>query len=237
MLLSRNIRFDPGATPTPIRCTRRTLISGVLGSLIPGGVALSTARAEEHIEQPSLAEVPTMGGRRAGPIEPAVSDQAAAVAPGPERQPDVPVAIQIEAAGVDAPIERVGIIDGVMQNPSGPWVVAWYEDLAALGEGSNVVMAGHVDYWNVGPAVFWNLSQLVPGDVIRVIGEGGLVVDYAVDWLRNYVVADMTPADIEEVVGVTARECLTLITCSIGSWDPVTQQYLERMALRATEIA
>ena len=98
-------------------------------------------------------EIPTTGVRRPGPI--------VAVASGSGvRRGVTPVAIQIAKAGVDAPIETGAIIDGMMQDPTGPWVVAWYDDLAALGEGGNAVMAGHVDYWDTGPAVFYNLVEL-----------------------------------------------------------------------------
>ena len=227
---------DGTVASTASHPTRRTVAFGLLGAAVTVISAHRGARAEEHSGQPVLAEVPTVGGRRPGPLEPAALDQSPGVAPEPERAAVAPISIQIEKAGINAPIERVAIIDGVMQNPSGPWVVSWYEDLADLGAGSNMVMAGHVDYWNVGPAVFWNLSQLVAGDEIHVSGEDGRVVEYAVDWLRNYIVADMTAADIEDVVGATSVESLTLITCSIGSWDPATQQYLERMVLRATEV-
>lgn len=236
MLVDLKPRRGVALASTPSRFTRRKVTVSLVGAAVTAIVARRGARAEEHSGQPALSEVPTVGGRRPGPLEPAALDQSPGVAQEPEQPAVAPVSIQIEKAGIDAPVERVAIIDGVMQNPSGPWVVSWYEDLAALGAGSNVVMSGHVDYWNVGPAVFWNLSQLVAGDEIHVSGEDGRVVEYAVDWLRNYIVADMTPADLEDVVGATSVECLTLITCSIGSWDPATQQYLERMALRATEV-
>ena len=98
-------------------------------------------------------------------------------------------------------------------------------------------MAGHVDYWDVGPAVFWNLSQLVPGDRLRVFGEDGRVFEYAMEWMRNYVVADMTPEDMDEIVGPTDVESLSLITCTIGTWDPEKQEYRERSVLRATQVA
>lgn len=236
MLIDMDTHQGIALMSASIRCSRRTLTFGLLGAMMTMTAARTVARAEEHNGQSDLPEVPTAGGRRAGPIEPAALDRRSDVDQVAERQAVAPVSIQIDAAGIDAPIERVAIIDGVMQNPSGPWVVSWYEDLAALGEGGNLVMAGHVDYWNVGPAVFWNLSQLVSGDAISVYGEDGLIVQYAVDWLRDYVVADMTPADLEEVVGATGVESLTLITCSIGSWDPETQEYRERMVLRATQV-
>ena len=75
-----------------------------------------------------------------------------------------PIGLAIETAGIDAGIETLRVVDGAMQDPSGPWIVAWYDNLGDLGKIGNVVMAGHIDYWNVGPAVFYNLSTLEPGE-------------------------------------------------------------------------
>ena len=173
-------------------------------------------------------EIPTTGARRPGPI--------VAVASGSGVRRDVtPVAIQIAKAGVDAPIETGAIIDGMMQDPTGPWVVAWYDDLAALDEGGNAVMAGHVDYWDTGPAVFYNLVELAPGDEIAVTGAGGAVYTYAVEWSRMYELAELISAAIQEIVGDTGQESLTLITCG-GVFDPATGEYLERMVVRAVRV-
>jgi LPXTG-site transpeptidase (sortase) family protein len=185
---------------------------------------LRPVRAEEHGQLP---EVPSTGGRRPGPVFPASPRLPAA------RRGVAPVQMLIDKAAVDAPVEQMDIVDGVMLNPSGPWVVSWYHDLGRLGEGGNVVMAGHVDYWDVGPAVFWNLTQLAPGDGIRVVAEGGQEFAYALEWTKNYVVADMTQADFDEMLGDAGEEALTLITCAIGTFDEATQEYRERTVLRA----
>jgi len=173
-------------------------------------------------------EIPTTGVRRPGPIV------AVASASG-VRRGVAPVAIQIDKAGVDAPIETGGIVDGIMHDPTGPWVVTWYDDLAALGEGGNAVMAGHVDYWDTGPAVFYNLEDLAPGDEITVTVAGGTVYTYAVEWGRMYELAELISAAIQEIVGDTGQESLTLITCG-GEFDPATGEYLERMVVRAVRV-
>jgi hypothetical protein len=79
--------------------------------------------------------------------------------------------------------------NGQMGNPSGAWDVIWYDfsqnwgGLAgAPGEpGANAVFAGHVDYIRVGPAVFWSIRDLQPGDQITVTTAGGTFT-YAVQW-------------------------------------------------------
>lgn len=217
--------------------TRRQITVALAGAAFTAGLTRGRLLAQEETDDgatPRLGEVPTTGGARPGPIRGlAVGDQPPAAEPEPELQGVAPVAIQIEKAGVDAVVERVQIVDGVMENPSGPWVVSWYEDLAAPGQQSNTVMAGHVDYWDVGPAVFWNLEQLVPGDLIRIFGEDDTMFEYVVEWMENFVVADLTPEDIGELVGDTEQESLTLITCKIGTFDPATGEYRERFVVRA----
>ncbi|MBW3634737.1 MAG: class F sortase, partial [Chloroflexi bacterium] len=145
---------------------------------------------------------------------------------------------QVDSVGVDAPIELGAVVDGVMLDPSGPWVVSWYEPLGKIGEGGNVVMAGHVDYWNVGPAVFWDVRNLPPGDIIRVVGEDGASYEYAVEWTQEYNVAtDLTPEVIQtQIVGDTGQESLTLITCG-GDFDPATGEYNQRWVVRANLIS
>ncbi|MBA3450610.1 MAG: class F sortase [Chloroflexia bacterium] len=202
----------------------------------------AVAAQEEDEDGPTeevLAEVPTTGARRLGPITLARSLVRVAE-PAPEPvvvQGVAPIALQVDSVGIDAPIELGAVVDGVMVDPSGPWVVSWYEPLGKIGEGGNVVMAGHVDYYTVGPAVFWDVRNLLPGDIIRVVGENGENFEYAVEWMQQYnVLTDLTPEVIQtQIVGDTGQESLTLITCG-GEFDPVTGEYNQRWVVRANLI-
>jgi len=91
-------------------------------------------------------------------------------------------------------------------------------------------MAGHIDYWNVGPAVFYSIDELLEGDEITVIADDGQVFTYAVEWVRQY---DADDVPLDEVVGSTGTESLTLITCG-GTFDYTTAEYLNRTVVRAT---
>lgn len=198
------------------------LLLPVAGRAQEGGEE-EAAATSVPIVSTRLGEVPSFGGRRAAPV--------GAAAPTEVRPEGAqPVALRIERAAVEAEIEPLAIVDGAMQDPTGPWVVAWYEDLAALGEGGNVVMAGHIDYWNVGPAVFYTIDDLAEGDPIAVTGADGEVYDYAVEWVREYDAAD---APLEEIVGREAGDALTLITCG-GAFDYATGEYLQRTVVRAS---
>jgi sortase A len=146
-----------------------------------------------------------------------------------------PIFIQIDAAGVNGPVETREIVDGALDAPSGPWVVAWYLQSARPGESGNVVMAGHVDYWNVGPAVFFNLGDLEEGDEIEVTDAAGNALQYAVESVRAYPAADITPDQLREIVGPTDDPSLTLITCS-GSFNRDRGEYLMRLVVRAARV-
>jgi len=199
-------------------------LATVAAAAVAGRAGLVLAQ-DQTIQSTKLGEMPSSGGARPGP--------SSGFANAPKaRSGVIPVSIHIGKANVDASIEIIEIVDGVMQDPTGPWVVSWYKETARLGELGNTVMAGHVDYWDVGPAVFWNIRDLATPDEIEVTGEDGKIYTYKVDWVENYANAT---APIQDIVGPTPRPALTLITCG-GSFDYTTGQYLERTVVRSTMI-
>ena len=146
---------------------------------------------------------------------------------------DVPVAIQIPDAEVDAEVELNEIVNGEMQDPSGPWVVSWYQETAEVGAEGNAVMSGHVDYWDVGPAVFRAVGDLGEGARISVTGTDDSVYTYEVEWVDVFVVAELTPAKITELVGPTDYSALTLITCG-GDFDRSSGHYEDNIVVFAS---
>jgi sortase (surface protein transpeptidase) len=206
--------------------TRRDVLAGaaVLSLAAPFGIA-ATAAAQEQIVSTQRGEIPTTGGQRPGPIgiEPEVS----------QAQGVLPISIAIEAINLNAQVETIQIVDGVMQDPTGPWVVSWYKETGKLGEIDNVVMAGHLDYWDVGPAVFYSIGQLQPNDQIDVTGDDGETYSFAVEWVEQY---DAANAPIQDIIGPTDAENLTLITCG-GPFDYQNGVYLQRTVVRAHRIA
>ncbi len=139
----------------------------------------------------------------------------------------------IEKAKIDAPVVVKGVDEqGVMQSPDNAYDTAWYNFSAHPGAQGNAVFAGHVDYIRVGKAVFWNLKDLVAGDLIQVRLADGTVYTYAVDSLWPY---DAATAPVDLIVGPTPNQTVTLITCS-GTFNPVTHQYDKRLVVRAQRI-
>ena len=182
--------------------------------------------ASAPIQSMTVGALPTTGALRPGPVGQESPPVAAA-------NPTDPATIQVEKAGINAGIEALDIVNGVMQNPTGPWDVAWYRQTATLGEPGNVVLAGHVDYWNVGPSVFYNLRELVPGDPITLAGENDTRYTYSVEWSETFDIDQLTSGKLGEVVGPTDTPSTTLITCG-GEFDYVNGEYLSRVVVRAT---
>jgi LPXTG-site transpeptidase (sortase) family protein len=162
--------------------------------------------------------------------------------PGPSPTPsaqfppgsDAPIArILIPGAEIDAPVVVKGVDNaGVMIAPDNAYDVAWYDFSAQPGFGGNAVFAAHVDYINVGPAVFWNLKDLEQGDIIEIQQADGTSIKYAVNFKQQY---DAATAPVDEIVGPTPNESVTLITCS-GTFNSASHQYDKRLIVRAERL-
>ena len=145
----------------------------------------------------------------------------------------------IPSIDVDAPLDVEAIqADGVMPTPLDPELVAYY-DMSAyhpgaehrVGFGGNAVFAGHVDYIDYGPAVFWDLDELEPGDEVQVLLDDGTAYRYAVVWNETWPVDEVPWFD--SVFEVNGHDAVTLITCA-GSWDG--RNYSDERAVRAERV-
>lgn len=122
-----------------------------------------------------------------------------------------PVEIRIPTLDIEAEIEDVGILDnGQMGVPEDVNGVGWFEPGTNPGAIGNSVMAGHVDS-KVGPAIFFDLESLVPGDEIIIVSETGEELTFKVTDKESY---DRKEAPIEQIFGATNSRSLNLITCS-----------------------
>jgi LPXTG-site transpeptidase (sortase) family protein len=141
--------------------------------------------------------------------------------------------IVIPKAKVDAPLVTLGIdSNGVMESTKNATDVAWYNFSAKPGTDGNAVFSGHVDYHDVGEAVFWNLRDLQPNDVVEIQLDDGTSYNYGVTALNCIPVEN---APISEIVGPTQSEVVTLITCC-GTFNSSTRQYDKRLVVRAERL-
>jgi LPXTG-site transpeptidase (sortase) family protein len=104
----------------------------------------------------------------------------------------------------------------------------WYDFTAAPGAAGNAVIVGHVDTY-IGPAVFYNLYQLRPGDPVYVDADGTR---------RRFDVTSVREMPkpsfpVNQVFGSTKRHMLWLITCG-GAFDYETRHYLDNIVVSTT---
>jgi LPXTG-site transpeptidase (sortase) family protein len=156
----------------------------------------------------------------------------AASQPGPAptfTQP--PLRLSVPAIGVDTLIEYVATkADGSMDIPHNPFNVAYYRYGASVGEKGNAVIAGHLDWYNIGAAVFYNLRKLQPGDMVYVYTTLGIRHSFRVTETASYPLNDFPQ---ERIFGSSDSPNLNLITCN-GSFDPSSASYNRRLVVYTT---
>jgi hypothetical protein len=139
----------------------------------------------------------------------------------------VPVSLRIPAIGVTARVIPLGLTagGGVAVPPlSAPFVTSWYDRGSAPGEDGPAVLLGHVDAAAVGPAVFYKLGDLVPGDLVYVTRRDRRTAVFRVTAVALYP-EQRFPT--KQVYGFTPNPTLRLITCG-GDYDAQTHHYLGR---------
>lgn len=115
--------------------------------------------------------------------------------------------------------------------PSNYTDVAWYERGASPGTPGNAVIAGHLDS-TTGPAIFYRLKDLTPGDEIITSTADGQEYRFVVTTSEVYVADD---APLERIFGNAIQPRLNLITCD-GAFDRSIRQYDKRLVVY-TELA
>ena len=164
----------------------------------------------------------------------------ASIAVGPKRpaaprggKPHVPhgapTRLAIPAAGIDAPIVPLGLNpDGTLAVPADFGAAGWYRLGPRPGKPGAAVIVGHVDSTS-GPAVFYRLGRLVPGDLVRVSWPKGTSVRFRAYAVREYAKSAF-PTSL--VYGSTRAPELRLVTCG-GPFDESTRHYLDNVVVFA----
>ena len=144
-----------------------------------------------------------------------------------------PTRIEIPAIGVDAPIEPLGLDrDGSVEVPplSRPSLTGWYQPGPAPGQRGGAVILGHVDTRRNGPAVFYKLQRLRPGDSIRVRRGDGDIAVFQVDSVERFPRDDFPT---QRVYGPLDYPGLRLVTCG-GLFDYQRHEYEDNVMVFAS---
>jgi hypothetical protein len=213
-------RYAPQARTSESLRARIARVAGIL--LIVGGAAAVgvAVAAQQHAPQPLLAAAgatgPTAGNAR-----------------GPSLRRSLPVSVDIPAIGVDSKLLHLGVnSNGTVRVPSlytRPNQAAWFKYSAAPGQIGTSVIEGHLDGYH-GPAVFFRLGALRPGDRINVTLADGITAIFRVTGVRQYPKSRF-PA--RAVYGTTGYAALHLITCG-GAFDHATGHYLSSTVVFAS---
>ncbi|WP_200944535.1 class F sortase [Geodermatophilus sp. Leaf369] len=174
----------------------------------------------------------------AAPSTPATTTPAPAPAPPPPTssldpaQVPEPTALSIPALGVTRDLIDLGLAaDGTAEVPADFDDAGWFTPGGRPGARGPTVLMGHVDS-TAGPAVFYELRDLQPGDAVELTVADGTVAVYAVTGTEQ-VAKDTFPT--EAVFGATAQDVVRLITCT-GDFDGGARSYTDNLVVTAERV-
>jgi hypothetical protein len=160
--------------------------------------------------------VPVQGGRPAGRTD-----------------PPRPVALRIDALGVTAGVDPVGVDGrGQLALPPRGDRLGWYRFGPGLDAAAgSVVIAGHVDT-AAGPGALYRLAALEPGDTISATGSDGAVRTFRVVARE---VHRKSGIPLERYFARDGAPRLTLITCG-GPFDHDNLRYRDNVVVTALPV-
>jgi hypothetical protein len=211
---------DGGYARPPRAVSAWAQLAGIFGALIfliGSGTVAVVFLSQHHAPQPSAGASGTI----------------AAAGRGPSVRRSMPVSVRIPAIGVTSKLLHLGLnANGTIQVPSlvtSAGEAAWYKYSATPGQIGSSVIEGHVDS-DQGPAVFYRLGALHPGDTIEVTLADGVTAIFRVTGVREYAKSNF-PA--KAIYGATDYAALRLITCG-GVFDYATGHYLSSTVVFAS---
>lgn len=207
-----------------------------LGAIIALALALGACGGSDDVDgdrattrTPSTSTTTTTTTTLPAPSS-APPPASAPATPMPAHPQGPPARVSIPSIEVDAPVVDLGTNpDGTLQVPD--WLDAgWFARGPEAGQRGAAVVVGHVDSQD-GPAVFYRLEELRPGDVVDIALDGGTgTVRYLVDRIERFP-KDAFPT--LDVYGLTPGPELRLITCD-GEFDSSTGHYVDNLVVYAT---
>lgn len=133
----------------------------------------------------------------------------------------IPVHLSIPAIGLSDPLSELGLTkNGTVQVPTSWDVPGWYRLGPSPGQLGSAVILGHVDSVH-GPAAFYRLASLRPGNKVSVRLADGQNVRFKVIGLRMY---SKTTFPDRLVYGHRSYSALQLVTCG-GTFNSGTHHY------------
>lgn len=195
-------------------------VAAGLAVIAAGLTGLVSSRGSGTASGPPVLRVPAPAGPAAG-----------VPWPGSRHPVARPVRLTVPAIGVRTDLVRLGLTAaGTLQVPASTGVAGWYDRSPRPGQPGAAIIAGHIDSL-AGPAVFFRLASLRPGDRAYVRRADGTLAVFRITTVRRYLKSRFPTA---AVYGPTPGPQLRLITCG-GTFDYATGSYLSNVVVYAVE--
>ena len=166
------------------------------------------------------------GGQRWLP-GPLFTGNGPAPAPASPTARSLPLTLSIPAIQLKVPVSELGLNPNhTVQVPTSFAEPGWYRLGPSPGQLGSAVILGHVDSY-LGPAVFYRLRTLRPGDHVNVTLADGVITHFVVRHVAMYQKAQFPAA---QVYGSHGYSALQLVTCG-GVFDTQTRHYLSNIVV------
>jgi LPXTG-site transpeptidase (sortase) family protein len=139
----------------------------------------------------------------------------------------IPNRLQIPSISLDAPVKEVGVLkNGQMKVPDDFSKVGLFAPWTKPGEKGSAVIAGHFDHYT-GPAVFYHLKKIRPGDRVIVSDSKGNKRIFTVTNVERFKTHE---APKTRIFKESDQPHLNLITCS-GKYNRKTGDRPRRLVV------
>jgi sortase (surface protein transpeptidase) len=142
-----------------------------------------------------------------------------------------PAMVRVAEIGLEARVISVGVDENNQFDVPAADTVGWYRYSSTPGDPGASVLAAHVDYGG-SPGAFYNLREVLPGDVLEVEMDDGSVIAYEVTCNTLYEKTELPAAELFRKSGASV---LQLITCG-GTFDPELRSYQANLVVTASPI-
>jgi sortase (surface protein transpeptidase) len=124
------------------------------------------------------------------------------------------------------------VVDQTLEIPSDVhYVGIWDAENRLEAAAGNIVVAGHVNYYDQGPGALSPLSEVERGALVYLTGSG-VRTAWRVASLEVFTKSALPPATFS----TTGPRQLVLITCG-GPFDPRNGSYLDNVVVTAVPVA
>jgi hypothetical protein len=192
----------------------------VVSLAVVGSVSVAVGIIGSH-----HALAPPVSGSMLSSIEPSSSLVNYKV--NPSLRASTPLFLRIPAIGVRTKLITLGLkSDGSIQVPTNSAQAGWFKLGPTPGQRGSSVILGHVDSFR-GPAIFYRLRSLVPGNRLIITLKNHLVATFRVKKVAMYSKRHF-PAKL--VYGDRHYAALQLVTCG-GAFDSASGSYLSNVVV------